>query len=66
VRHTKEFNIDLLSGAVGGGVVVALFGKQDMQIGLNFTAATPNQDRTSWIFMNAMNAINVFPREGSR
>jgi hypothetical protein len=36
VRHTKEFNIDLLSssiGAVGGGVVIALFGKTDGWIG---------------------------------
>lgn len=36
VRHTKEFNIDLLSsaiGAVGGGVVIALFGKIDGWIG---------------------------------
>jgi hypothetical protein len=30
VRHTKEFNIGLLSsafGAAGGGVVIALFGQ---------------------------------------
>ncbi len=36
VRHTKEFNIDLLSsaiGAVGGGVVVAVLGKTDGWIG---------------------------------
>jgi hypothetical protein len=36
VRHTKEFNIDLLSsaiGAVGGGVVIALFGKTEGWIG---------------------------------
>ena len=32
VRHTTQFNIDLLSsafGAIGGGVVIALFGKTD-------------------------------------
>lgn len=36
VRHTKEFNIDLLSstiGAVGGGVVISLFGKTEGWIG---------------------------------
>ncbi len=36
VRHTKEFNIDGLSsaiGAVGGGVVIALFGKTEGWIG---------------------------------
>jgi hypothetical protein len=36
VRHTKAFNIDLLSsaiGAVGGGVVIALFGKTEGWIG---------------------------------
>ena len=36
VRHTKEFNIDLLAaafGAVGGGTVVALFGKTEAWIG---------------------------------
>lgn len=36
VRHTQEFNIDLLSsaiGAVGGGVVIALFGKTEGWVG---------------------------------
>jgi hypothetical protein len=36
VRHTKEFNIDLLSsaiGAVGGAVVVELFSKTEAWIG---------------------------------
>src|SRR5229473_1043948 len=36
VRHTKEFNIDLLSsaiGAVGGGIVIALFGKIEAWVG---------------------------------
>jgi hypothetical protein len=36
VRHTKDFNVDLLSsaiGAIGGGVVIALFGKTDGWIG---------------------------------
>jgi len=36
VRHTKEFNIDLLSsaiGAVGGGIVVDLLGKGEAWIG---------------------------------
>jgi hypothetical protein len=36
VRHTKEFNIDLLSsaiGAVGGGVVLALFDKTGDWVG---------------------------------
>lgn len=36
VRHTSEFNIDLLSsaiGAVGGGVVIALFGETKGWIG---------------------------------
>jgi hypothetical protein len=36
VRHTKEFNIDLLAtalGAVGGGVVIGLLGKTDGWIG---------------------------------
>jgi hypothetical protein len=36
VRHTKEFNIDLLAsaiGAVGGGVVIGLLGKTEGWIG---------------------------------
>lgn len=36
VKHTKEFSIELLSsaiGAVGGGAVVALFGKTEGWIG---------------------------------
>jgi hypothetical protein len=36
VRHTKEFNIDLLAsaiGAVGGGTVIGILGKTDNWIG---------------------------------
>jgi uncharacterized membrane protein len=36
VRHTKEFNMDLLAsaiGTIGGGVVVGLFGKTEAWIG---------------------------------
>ena len=36
IRHTKEFNIDLLSsaiGAVGGGVVIGLLGQTNGWIG---------------------------------